>query len=113
MKRFLFMYTSFGGHVLEYFIHIYHYAIDDEKNTYYFIFSPDFKKHIECEQLVLKKNIILRYLTVRELERLHHTKKILKSYWGNRLLNEKIRKYDITDVIMCKHSASCVFLSKL
>ena len=30
MKRFLFMYTSFGGHVLEYFIHIYHYAIDDE-----------------------------------------------------------------------------------
>ena len=34
MKRFLFMYTSFGGHVLEYFIHIYHYAIDDEKNTY-------------------------------------------------------------------------------
>ena len=30
------MYTSFGGHVLEYFIHIYHYAIDDEKNTYYF-----------------------------------------------------------------------------
>ena len=41
-----------------YFIHIYHYAIDDEKNTYYFIFSPDFKKHIECEQLVLKKNII-------------------------------------------------------
>ncbi len=43
MKRFLFMYTSFGGHVLEYFIHIYHYAIDDEKNTYYFIFSPDFK----------------------------------------------------------------------
>lgn len=70
-------------------IHIYHYAIDDEKNTYYFIFSPDFKKHIECEQLVLKKNIILRYLTVRELERLHHTKKILKSYWGNRLLNER------------------------
>ena len=103
MKRFLFMYTSFGGHVLEYFIHIYHYAIDDEKNTYYFIFSPDFKKHIECEQLVLKKNIILRYLTVRELERLHHTKKILKSYWGNRLLNEKIRKYDITDVIMCSY----------
>ena len=76
MKRFLFMYTSFEGHVLEYFIHIYHYAIDDEKRIpIIFIFSPDFKKHIECEQLMLKKNIILRYLTVRELERLHHTKK--------------------------------------
>ena len=34
---------------------------------------------------------------------MHHTKKILKSYWGNRLLNEKIRKYDITDVIMCSY----------
>ena len=60
MKRFLFMYTSFGGHVLEYFIHIYHYAIDDEKNTYYFIFSPDFKNlivFITIEQPKLIRNI--------------------------------------------------------
>lgn len=105
MKSFLFMYTSFGGHVLEYFIHIYNHAIDDEKNTYYFIFSQDFKKYIDCEHLKLKKNIILRYLTVRELGRLNNTKKWIKSYWGNRLLNEKIRKYDITDVIMCSYDS--------
>lgn len=105
MKSFLFMYTSFGGHVLEYFIHIYNHAIDDEKNTYYFIFSQDFKKYIDREQLKLKKNIILRYLTVRELGKLNNTKKWIKSYWGNRLLNEKIRKYDITDVIMCSYDS--------
>lgn len=97
------MYTPFGGHALEYFMHIYKYALLDEENFYYFIFSHDFKRYIDNECLVSKNNIIIQYLSNREYETLKYSNVFVNSYLLNKLLNEKIRNNNITDVIMCSY----------
>lgn len=103
MKKYLFMYTPFGGHVLEYFMHIYKYALLDRENLYYFIFSQDFKRYIDNEHVISKDNTIIQYLVDEEYETLRHSSRFIQSYYLNKLLNDKIQSYNITDVIMCSY----------
>ena len=90
MKKYLFMYTPFGGHVLEYFMHIYKYALLDRENLYYFIFSQDFKRYIDNEHVISKDNTIIQYLVDEEYETLRHSSRFIQSYYLNKLLNDKI-----------------------
>ena len=87
MRKYLVPKFNFGGHFLEYILHIYNYALTDQDNEYIFVLSSSYKGRFEG-----RHNIKVIIIPDKELSMYsYYDNEYIKDFLGNKLIRRFVR----------------------